>query len=142
MPLVKPAALGQVAYASPSATDSKHWAPALKTSGALVVSSSVKALTMDGEKVGTATVLRIKPGPARSETFQYQFVVQLINAVAGPSASPRFVRADGQVMALATGAKAVAGWFEGDQVILVYRQGKTPDLAALALAVRSSPRRG
>jgi hypothetical protein len=35
-----------------------------------------------------------------------------------------------------------AGWFEGNRVVLVYRQTKTPDLAALAFGVKSTPLNG
>jgi hypothetical protein len=45
-------------------------------------------------------------------------------------------------MALSTGSTAMAAWFEGDRVILVYRDSKTPDLAALAQSVRATPPSG
>ena len=85
-------------------------------------------------------VYSTKPGLAKSPMFQDQYVVQLINAVTGSSSAPRFVRAGGQVLALSAGpAGAVAGWFQGDKVLLLYRQGRTPDLTGLALAVRAAP---
>ena len=84
-------------------------------------------------------VYGIKSGMAKSTLFQQQYVVQLINAVTGSKTSPRFVRADGAVMALSNGPVAVAGWFKGGQVVLVYRQAKAPDLAALATGVQATP---
>jgi hypothetical protein len=45
-------------------------------------------------------------------------------------------------MALSTGGAAVAGWFEGNRVVLVYRQAQTPDLADLAFGVKSTPLSG
>jgi hypothetical protein len=90
--------------------------------------------------VGGVAVSGIKPGLVGSQTFRAQYVVQLINAVAGRQSSPHFVRAaDGHVMALSTGAPGVAGWFDGDRVVLVYRQGRSPDLVGLALGVRQTP---
>ena len=94
---------------------------------------------MAGDDVGGVASYAVKPGLSASPTFQDQYVVQLVNAVAGHGAPPRFVRADGHVMALSTGPAAVAGWFEGTHVVLLYRQAPSPDLAALALSVRNTP---
>ena len=139
MPAITPAKLGGIAYGPPSAKDRQRFAPAREASGGLLVSSSVKTLTVSGRDVGGVAVYTTKKGVAKSPVFQDQYVVQLINAVTGSKSAPRFVKADGQVMALSTGSKAVAGWFEGNQVVLVYRQAKTPDLAALAFGVHSTP---
>lgn len=139
MPVITPAKLGAIGYGPPSAKDRERFAPARKASGGLLVSSSVKTLMVSGRDVGGVAVYSTKPGVAKSSVFQDQYVVQLINAVTGSKSAPRFVKADGQVMALSTGGPAVAGWFEGDRVVLVYRQAKTPDLAALAFGVQSTP---
>jgi hypothetical protein len=139
MPAVTPTAVTGVSYAPPSVAARARFAPVLKASGGVLSSSSVKTLKVSGGDVGGVAVYGTKPGLAKSQTFQDQYVVQLINAVAGQHSSPRFVRANGQVMALSTGPSAVAGWFEGDHVVLVYRAGPTPDLAALALGVRNAP---
>ena len=65
--------------------------------------------------------------------------MQLVNAVAGPNASPRFYRAGSQVIALSTHGVPVSGWFQGDRLTLVYRTGSVPDLAVLALGVHATP---
>jgi hypothetical protein len=103
------------------------------------VSSAVSGLSVGGRNVGAVAVYGTKPGMAKSEIFQDQYVTQLINAVTKEKTSPRFVQVHGQVFALSTGSVAVAGWFEGDQVVLVYRQRPTPELAALAVGVRATP---
>ena len=139
MPVITPAKLGGIGYGPASTKDRERFAPARKASGGLLVSSSVKTLTVSGRDVGGVAVYSTKPGVAKGAVFQDQYVVQLINAVTGSKSAPRFVKADGQVMALSTGGPAVAGWFEGDRVVLVYRQAKTPDLAALAFGVQSTP---
>jgi hypothetical protein len=104
----------------------------------VLVSQAISSVSVAGRDVGAVAVYGTKPGLAKSALFQDQYVVQLINAVAGSSAAPRFVRADGAVLALSSGRTALAGWFTGDKVVLVYRQGSTPDLTALALGVRST----
>lgn len=138
LPTVAPTEVTGVSLAAASSSDLARFAPVTKASGGLLVSSSVKTLKVAGDDVGGVAVYRVKPGLAKSSMFQDQYVVQLINAVAGRTARPRFVRADGQVVALSSGPPAVAGWFEGNQVVLLYRQTSTPDLAALALGVRSA----
>ena len=124
-----------VGYAPASAAVSTRFAAAQKASGGLLASGSVKGLVLGGRDVGGVGVYAVKPGPAKSTTFQRQYVVQLVNAVAGSTSSPRFVRAGDQVLATSTGAKAVAGWFEGGKVVVVYRSAGAPDLTALAVAV-------
>jgi hypothetical protein len=137
--VIAPAKLAGVSYATASRSDVARFAPVTKASGGLLVSSSVKTLKVTGDDVGGVAVYRVKPGLAKSPMFQDQYVVQLINAVAGRTARPRFVRADGHVVALSTGPMAVAGWFDGNDLVLLYRQTAIPDLAALALGVRSTP---
>jgi hypothetical protein len=139
MPVITPGTVGQIAYGPASAKDRARFAPARKASGGLVTSSSVRTLTVSGRDVGGVAVYGTEKGLSKSPMFQDQYVVQLINAITGSKSAPRFVRADGEVMALSTGRTAVAGWFEGNHVVLVYRQGRTPDLAALAFGVRSTP---
>jgi hypothetical protein len=139
MPVITPGTVGQIGYGLASATDRARFARALKASGGLVVSKSVSTLTVSGRDVGGVAVYSTKKSLAKSPVFQDQYVVQLINAVTGSKSAPRFVKADGQVMALSTGGAAVAGWFEGNRVVLVYRQAKTPDLADLAFGVQSTP---
>jgi hypothetical protein len=122
--------------------DRAHFARALRASGGLLVSKAVNTLTVSGRDVGGVAVYSTKKSLAKSPVFQDQYVVQLINAVTRSKSAPRFVKADGQVMALSTGGTAVAGWFEGNRVVLVYRQTKTPDLADLAFGVKSTPLQG
>jgi hypothetical protein len=137
LPAVTPSRLGAVTYAPSSGAARAHLAPVLKASGGLISSPTVKTIKVSGHEVGGVGIYRTDPGLAASPRFQDQFVAQLVNAVTGPGPSPRFVRAQGRVMALSTGPSAVAGWFEGDRVVLLYRVGRTPELAALALAVRN-----
>jgi hypothetical protein len=138
MPVITPGTVGQIGYGPASATDRARFARALKASGGLVVSKSVSTLTVSGRDVGGVAVYSTRKSLAKSPVFQDQYVVQLINAVTRSKSAPRFVKADGQVMALSTGGAAVAGWFEGNRVVLVYRQEKTPDLADLAFSVKST----
>ncbi len=142
LPVVNPAAITGLRYGTATAADRTRFAKASKATGGLAVSTAVSSLAVSGEPVGAVAVYRTKKGLAKSAAFQDQYVVQLINAVAGAKAAPRFVRADGQVLAISTGTVAVVGWFKGDLVTLVYRQSKTPDLAALALEVRATPPAG
>jgi len=138
LPVVSPAAVGRITYGAATSSDRKHFTPAGKASGGLVVSSAIHDLLVSGKHVGAVAVYRVKPGAAKSAQFQDQYVVQLINAVAGRATRPKFVRANQQVMALSTGRVAVAGWVEGDEVVLVYREGPEPELLALANAVRTT----
>jgi len=139
MPVITPKSVGTVAYAPASAQDKARFTPVRKASGGLITKGSVTSVTVSGRDVGAVAVYGTKQGLAKSPMFQDQYVVQLMNAVAGADASPRFVRSQGKVVALSTGAQAVAGWFDGDRVVLVFRAAKSPDLAALAHGVRSTP---
>jgi hypothetical protein len=139
MPVITPEAVGEIGYGPASDIDRVHFARAVKASGGLLESKTVRTLTVSGRDVGGVAVYSTKKSLAKSPVFQDQYVVQLINAVTRSKSAPRFVKAGGQVMALSTGGTAVAGWFEGNRVVLVYRQAKTPDLADLAFGVRSTP---
>jgi hypothetical protein len=142
MPVIAPGTVGQIGYGPPSAKDRARFARALKASGGLLVSKSVSTLTVSGRDVGGVAVYSTQKSLANSPVFQDQYVVQLITAVTGSKSAPRFVKAEGQVMALSTGGAAVAGWFEGNRVVLVYRQTTTPDLADLAFGVKWTPLSG
>ena len=142
MPVITPGTVGQIGYGPASDMDRARLARALKASGGLLVSKAVNTLTVSGRDVGGVAVYNTKKSVAKSPLFQDQYVVQLINAVTRSKSAPRFVRANGQVMALSTGGAAVAGWFEGNRVVLVYRQTKTPDLADLAFGVKATPLSG
>jgi hypothetical protein len=131
--------VGGIAYGRATAADRARFAPVMKASGGFLTSSAISDLTVSGHDVGAVAVYGTKPGLAKSSQFQNQYVVQLINAVTRSKESPRFVTVRGQVFALANGSVAVAGWFEGDQVVLVFRQAKGPELAALAVGVRATP---
>jgi len=139
MPVIKPGSVGEIGYGPASAEDRARFARAVKASGGLLVSKSVSTLTVSGRDVGGVAVYGTEKSLAKSPVFQDQYVVQLINAVTRSKSAPRFVKADGQVMALSTGGAAVAGWFEGNRVVLVYRQTKSPDLAGLAFGVKATP---
>jgi hypothetical protein len=142
MPVITPAEVGTIGYGTASAKDKQRFRAVKKASANLITSSSVSTLTVAGHDVGAVAVYSTKPGVANSTMFQDQYVVQLLNVVASSKSPPRFVRARGKVMALSTGSTAMAAWFEGDRVILVYRDSKTPDLAALAQGVRATPPSG
>jgi hypothetical protein len=139
MPVISPASLAGVSYGAASSTDRARFAAVSKASGGLLTSSSVRTLLVSGDDVGGVASFAVKPALAASPTFQDQYVVQLVNAVTGRASSPRFVRADGQVIALSSGGPAVAGWFEQNHVVLLYRQTPSPDLAALAVSVHKTP---
>ncbi|HVN10639.1 MAG TPA: hypothetical protein VMT69_01005 [Kineosporiaceae bacterium] len=139
IPTISPRTLATVTYGSASSADRAGFAAVAKASGGLLTSSSVRTLQVSGEDVGAVASYAVKPGLAASPTFQDQYVVQLVTALVGHATPPRFVRAGGQVMALSPGPAAVAGWFEGDHVVLVYRRTTSPDLAALALSVHDTP---
>ena len=139
MARVSPGQVGAVGYGPASAGDTARLAAVTKASAGLLTSSAVRTLTVDGQDVGGVGVFGVKPGAAKSPTFRDQYVLQLVDAVGGGRSPARFVRAGGQVIALSTGSTPVAGWFQGDRVVLVYRQGSTPDLAALAVGVHARP---
>ena len=139
MPVINPPAIGGIGYAPASQLGRTRLAPVHMASADLLVSYSVSTLTVLGRDVGAVGVYRTKSGMTRSTIFQQQYVVQLINAVTSQKTTPRIVQVDGSVMALSTGPIAVAGWFKGDQVVLVYRHATSPDLAALATGVRATP---
>ncbi|WP_270886708.1 hypothetical protein [Pedococcus sp. 5OH_020] len=133
-----PTRVVRIGYGPASAQDRSRFAAVAKASAGFLLTSTVTSLTVSGRDAGAVAVYRTKPGLTRSTMFQDQYIVQLVNAVTRAPSTPTFVRADGQVMALSTGRVAVAGWFQGDEVVLVYRQARTPALAALAAGVRSS----
>jgi hypothetical protein len=139
MPKVSPAAASGIGYGPATAADRARFAHVQKASGGFLVSSAYNAVRVSGKDVGVVAVYGTKPGLSKSPQFQDQYVVQLMNAVTGSKTSPRFVQVQGQVFALSTGAVALAGWFEGDQVVLVYRQAASPELASLAVGVRATP---
>jgi hypothetical protein len=140
MPVVSSEALGNIGYTKATAKDKKTFAPVAEASSDLLKAPTIQTLTVSGREVGTVAVYAVKSGVAAdSARFQDQFIVQLINAVAKSKSAPTFVKTDSQVMALSTGDKAVAGWFDNNRVVLVYRQDKQPDLTELALGVQASP---
>jgi hypothetical protein len=139
MPRISPPTLTAVGYGPASSADTSVFAPALRHSGGLLASPAVRTLRVGGQDVGGVAVYSTKKGVAATPRFQDQYVEQLVNAVARTSSPPRFVRVGDQVIALSRGHSAVAGWFEGNRVVLVYRQSGTPDLAALAAGVRTAP---
>jgi hypothetical protein len=142
LPVVKAAKVGEISYAKASAERVKLFAPAAKASGGLTIDSSVTTVRVAGKDTGALAVYSLKPGQAKSPTFQDQYVVQLVNALTRSESEPRFVRVEGQVMALSTGSKAIAAWVSGDRVVLLYRQVGKTDLAALAAAVKAHPLKG
>jgi hypothetical protein len=142
LPVVNPAVVGGVSYGKATAADRTRFAKASKAAGGLAVSTTVSSLDVSGQPVGAVAVYRTKKGLANSTSFQDQYLVQLINAVAGAKATPRFVQSEGQVLAMSSGTVAVVGWFKGDLVTLVYRQAAAPDLASLALKIRATPPTG
>jgi hypothetical protein len=139
MPQVTPKTVGAIAYGPATSADRARFAPVMKASGGFLTSSAISDLRVSGREAGAVAVYGTKPGLAKSSQFQNQYIVQLINSITKSKESPRFVKVQDQVFALSTGSVAVAGWFEGDQVVLVYRQTPTPDLTSLAVAVRSTP---
>lgn len=139
MPVITPGRVGTIGYGAPSAKDKQRFAAVSKASAHVITSSAIHSLTVAGRDVGAVAVYTTKRGVAKSTTFQDQYVVQLLNAVTASKSAPRFVRTKDGVMALTTGAPAVAAWFKDDQLTLVYRDGNSPNLAALAQGVRSAP---
>jgi hypothetical protein len=141
MPVLNPAPVAGIGYGAASHQGLARLAPVHMASADLLVTYAVTGLRVGGRDVGTVGVYRTKPGMTTTTLFQQQYVVQLINAVTGSRTSPQFVQVGGTVMALSTGAVAVAGWFRNGQVVLVYRNGTSPDLAALATGVQATPPR-
>lgn len=141
MPVLNPAPVAGVGYGPASRQGLSRLAPVHMASADLLVTYAVSGLRVGGRDVGVVGVYRTKPGLTATTLFQQQYVVQLINAVTGARTSPRFVQVGGTVMALSTGAVAVAGWFRNGQVVLVYRNGTSPDLASLATGVQATPPR-
>lgn len=141
MPILDPTPVAGIGYGAASRLGLARLAPVHMASADLLVTYAVTGLRVGGRDVGAVGVYRTKPGMTTSALFQQQYVVQLINAVTGSRTSPRFVQMGGSVVALSTGAVAVAGWFMNGQVVLVYRNGASPDLAALANGVQATPPR-
>lgn len=139
LPAISSAAVQGLEYRPATARDKARFKAVGKASAGLLTATSVQGLSMGGKDTGAVAVYRTRAGLSTSATFQDQYIVQLLNAVAGPKSLPRFVRAKGQVVALTTGGAPVAGWFDGDRVVLVYRDGRTPDLARLAAGVHANP---
>ncbi|WP_406832171.1 hypothetical protein ABEG17_04920 [Pedococcus sp. KACC 23699] len=137
MPVISPNPVGQIGYGTASVGDRRHFVAVTGASAGMITSSAVRTVTVNGTDVGAVAVYRIKRGAAASTTFQDQYAVQLLGAVA--RSKPRFVRTRSGVMALSTGKASVAAWFKDDQLTLVYRDAGTPELAALAQGVRSAP---
>lgn len=135
LPIVSPRRVAAISYVPAPSAVKVRFAPVMKASGGLVVGSRVSSVRLGGAVVGAVGVYATKPGLGRSAMFQDQYVVQLMQSVTKSKASPRFVRMNGRVVALSAGSVPVAGWFEADHVVLVYRQSVTPDLPALALGV-------
>lgn len=138
IPSVRATAAGGIGYTAAPADVRTRFTRVSKASGGLLTSGSVRGLRVGGRDVGGVGVYSVEAGPAKSATFQRQYVVQLVDALAGSTAAPRFVQAGGQVLATSTAGAAVAGWFQGDKVVLVYRRAASPDLSALALGVRQA----
>jgi hypothetical protein len=139
MPSVSATAASGVSYAAVTKDGTTFFAPVMKASGGLLTSSTLKTVKIGGKDVATVAVYAVKSGLSKSSMFQDQYVAQLLQSVSKQKAAPRFVRINGRVVALTAGTPAVAGWFEGEHVVLVYRTGATPDLAALALSVLRQP---
>lgn len=140
LPLVTASPLKGIQYAAAPAEAKAFFAPVTNASGGLVVSSKVSAVKIDGRAVGMVGVYSVKPGLSKSDMFQDQYVVQLIQAVTKSSSSPRFVRMNGRVVALSTGRVPVVGWFEADRAVLIHRQAAKPDLEDLAFSVIRQPK--
>jgi hypothetical protein len=139
LPVITPGRVGTIGYGAPSAKDKQRFAAVTKYSGGVITSSTVHSLTVGGHDVGAVAVYTTRRGLAKSTAFQDQYVVQLLNAVTASTSGARFVRTKDGVMALTSGEPAVAAWFKDDAVTFVYREGMTPNLAALAQGVRSAP---
>jgi hypothetical protein len=139
LPTVTVAPVAALSYAAVPAKIEAPLAAVATRSAGILVSSSFSSVLSGGRPVGTVGTYVTKPGLARSTVFQDQYLVQLIDAVAGKRPEPRFVRLDGRVVALSSGAPAVAGWFEADRVLLLLRAGTSPELAALAQGVMRTP---
>lgn len=139
LPAITSAAVQGLEYRPATARDKARFKAVGKASAGLLTATTVQGLNLGGKDTGAVAVYTTKAGLSTSTTFQDQYIVQLINAVAGPKSLPKFVRAKGQVVALTTGGAPVAGWFDGNRVVLVYRDGRTPDLARLAAGVHANP---
>jgi hypothetical protein len=140
LPVVKALPVTRIRYAAADATDLKRFSAVHAASAGLITTSVVRSISVAGRDVGVVGVYRVRRGLAKSTAFQDQYAVQVLGAVTGSHAAPRLVRTkDGGVLVLSTGKAAVAAWFKDDQLTLVYRDGRSPDLAALAAAVRALP---
>lgn len=139
IPVLNPAPVAAIGYGPASSQGLSRLEPAHMASAHLLVTYAVSTLRVGGRDVGAVGIYRTKPGMTTTTLFERQYVVQLINAVTGSRTSPRFVLVGGSVMALSTGPVPVAGWFRNGQVVLVYRNGTSPDLAALASGVQATP---
>lgn len=138
LPTVSVSRSAAVGYAAAPSAVKQQFAPATNASGGLLTSSRVSTVKVGGRVVGAVAVYSTKPGLAKSPMFQDQYVVQLMQAMDKSKTPPRFVRLNGRVVALAD-RSSLAGWFEGDRMVLVRRSGTSPDLAGLALGVIRQP---
>ena len=139
MPVVSPAMVDGIAYSAASAADLGRFKKVASASADLLTTPSFSAVSVGGKDAGAVAVYGTKRGVAKSPMFQDQYIVQLVNAITGAQSAPKFVRTQGQVMALSTGRVSVAGWFKGDDVVLLYRKDGAPDLVRLATSIQAKP---
>lgn len=142
MPAAKPATVAAVAYTPASSKDKARLAKVDAASADLIDRSTLRAITVAGKQVGTVGVYTVKTRAGRSPMFQDQYLVQLLNAVGGPKTQLKFVKVEGTVTAISTGAVHLAGWFSGDQVTVVVPTAAQMDLVGLAAGMQASPVKG
>ena len=132
---VKPPA--EVSYAAASSVVTKTFAPVKGAEGGLVTRTTLHVVRLAGKPSGGVGVYAVKPGLSKSTVFQDQYVSQLMKSITKETAPPKSQRINGQVVQLSHGKIAVAGWFEGDDVVLVWREADTPNLPDLAAGVHA-----
>jgi len=140
LPVVAASPLKGIRYLNAPAEAQRFFAPAVASSGSLVVSSTVHAVGVGTQQVAAVADYRMQAGLAHSPVFRDQFAVQLIGELAHDAAAAKLVRLNGRSVAVSTGKVPLAGWFEGDHVVVVHRVSGSLDLKALALGVIDQPK--
>ena len=139
LPAASAKGVGEVAYSAASAAVRERLAGVAEAAEGVSVASGLNTLSIGGKKVGGIAAVVVPAEMAGSDTFQDQFVVQLLNGVTDGARAPRFVRVDGVPVATTDGKVRYVGWFDENTAYVVAREASSPDLVSLAAAVMDAP---
>lgn len=127
------------AYSSASSADRRTFERVSKASGGLSTLSEVKVVRKASKAVGVVATYKVGAQVADSAIFREQYLVQLLAALTQSRGSAKYVVIDKTNIALVD-AGGAAGWFQGNEVVLVQRSGKSTALTQLAAGVLRAPK--